>query len=165
MTHFALFESPIGTLRLVGDSSGLRRLDFVEGSTNVSGIDADWVEDAAAMDDVIEQLGAYFAGERVEFDLRLAPRGTPFQRRVWDALLRVPCGQTCSYGDVAQRLGQPGASRAVGAANGRNPIAIVIPCHRVVAADGTLGGYSSGLKRKRWLLDHEQNVTGEALFA
>ncbi|MBI1372156.1 MAG: methylated-DNA--[protein]-cysteine S-methyltransferase [Phycisphaera sp.] len=156
-------DSPLGTLRLVGDDAGLRRADFVDGK-HVARLAADWVEDGEAFADVIPQLDAYFAGELTSFDLRLAPEGTRFQRRVWDQLLAIPCGETRSYGDLARRLGQPGASRAVGAANGRNPIAIIIPCHRVIAADGTLGGYSSGLDRKRWLLDHEHAPIAQGLF-
>lgn len=102
------------------------------------------------------QLAAYFAGERRDFDLPLAPQGTPFQQRVWDALLAIPYGAVRSYGDVARAIGRPAASRAVGAANGRNPIAIIVPCHRVIGASGQLTGYGGGLPTKRWLLEHEQ---------
>jgi methylated-DNA-[protein]-cysteine S-methyltransferase len=101
------------------------------------------------------QLAEYFAGHRRVFDLPLAPRGTPFQRAVWQALGTIPFGGTCSYADVAERIGRPGAARAVGAANGRNPIAIIVPCHRVIGRDGSLTGYAAGLARKRRLLDHE----------
>lgn len=106
-------------------------------------------------DEIERQLGAYFAGVAREFDLPLAPAGTAFQRRVWDALCRVPFGATISYGALARSLGATGAQRAVGAANGANPIPIVIPCHRVIASDGTLHGYGGGLHRKEWLLRHE----------
>jgi methylated-DNA-[protein]-cysteine S-methyltransferase len=101
------------------------------------------------------QLQAYFAGERREFDLPLAPYGSDFQRRVWSALLEIPYGETISYLELARRLGDPRAVRAVGSANGRNPISIIIPCHRVIGADGSLVGYGGGLERKRWLLRHE----------
>jgi methylated-DNA-[protein]-cysteine S-methyltransferase len=102
------------------------------------------------------QLAEYFAGQRRDFDLPLAPRGTEFQRAVWHALAQIPFGVTCSYGDLARSLGRPSASRAVGAANGKNPISIVLPCHRVIGASGELTGYGGGLPMKRWLLDHER---------
>ncbi|HEY2365943.1 MAG TPA: methylated-DNA--[protein]-cysteine S-methyltransferase, partial [Polyangiaceae bacterium] len=98
-----------------------------------------------------------FAGERTRFDLRLAPRGTPFQQRVWKALLGVAFGRTASYGEIARAIGRPEASRAVGAANGKNPIAIIVPCHRIIGANGALVGYAGGLPRKKWLLAHEGN--------
>lgn len=112
----------------------------------------------------VDQLGAYFAGELSIFDLPLAPRGSEFQRRVWAALQDIPYGQTVSYGELAERVGSPGGARAVGLANGRNPIGIVIPCHRVVGASGSLTGYGGGLDRKKQLLDLELAVTGAALF-
>lgn len=111
-----------------------------------------------------EQLDAYFAGELTTFDLPLAPEGSEFQRRVWAALQEIPYGRTESYGDLASRIGSPGAARAVGLANGKNPIGIVIPCHRVVGSDGSLTGYGGGLDRKRQLLDLELAVSGAALF-
>ena len=106
------------------------------------------------------QLGAYFAGELTRFDLELKPDGTPFQRMVWTALRAIPYGQTVTYGELAARLGAPGSSRAVGLANGKNPISIVVPCHRVIGADGSLTGYGGGLPRKRFLLDLERGATG-----
>jgi methylated-DNA-[protein]-cysteine S-methyltransferase len=102
-----------------------------------------------------QQLREYFAGQRRSFDLPLAPAGTPFQLEVWRQLLQIPFGFTCSYGELARAVGRPNASRAVGAANGRNPISIVIPCHRVIGSDGSLTGYGGGAPAKRWLLDHE----------
>jgi methylated-DNA-[protein]-cysteine S-methyltransferase len=111
------------------------------------------------------QMNAYFAGERAAFDLDLFLPGTEFQRRVWDALLRIPCGEVCSYGDIARGIGAPGASRAVGLSNGANRIAIVVPCHRVLDSAGRLHGYGGGLERKRWLLDHERSMAGDTLFA
>ena len=101
------------------------------------------------------QLAEYFAGRRRAFDLPLAPAGTPFQQQVWRQLLQIPFGSTCSYGALARAVGRPSASRAVGAANGRNPISIIIPCHRVIGSDGSLTGYGGGEPAKRWLLDHE----------
>jgi methylated-DNA-[protein]-cysteine S-methyltransferase len=105
---------------------------------------------------VAGQLREYFAGERREFDVSLAARGTPFQTLVWDALVEIPYGVVKSYGDIARAIGRPAASRAVGAANGRNPIAIIVPCHRVIGSTGQLTGYGGGLPTKKWLLEHEQ---------
>ena len=109
------------------------------------------------------QLTEYFAGERRDFDLPLAPSGTEFQRAVWRALADIPFGATCSYGDLARAVGRPSASRAVGAANGKNPIAILLPCHRVIGASGELTGYGGGLPMKRWLLDHERGCVQPSL--
>ena len=110
------------------------------------------------------QLTEYFAGDRTEFDLPLRPIGTDFQRRVWRALCDIPFGRTWSYGELAMHIGSPTASRAVGLANGRNPISIVIPCHRVIGANGSMTGYGGGIERKRWLLAHEAGAQEQALF-
>lgn len=112
----------------------------------------------------VRQLSEYFAGRRTEFDLPLRPQGTDFQQRVWRALCDIPFGQTWSYGELAQHIGSPTASRAVGLANGRNPISIVIPCHRVIGANGSMTGYGGGIERKRWLLAHEAGRDAQALF-
>jgi methylated-DNA-[protein]-cysteine S-methyltransferase len=122
----------------------------------------DWREDDAPFRDAIEQLGEYFGGERTNFTLRLRMDGTPFQRLAWEALLTIPFGGTISYAEQARRIGRPGAARAVGAANGRNPIAIVVPCHRVIGSSGTLTGYGGGLPLKEWLLNHEAEMAGVA---
>jgi O-6-methylguanine DNA methyltransferase len=127
----------------------------MEDQRHAAGVNPDWVRDDDRFVDVAEQLGAYFAGERTAFDVAIRFEGTPFQVAVWSALRDIPYGATISYAELARRVGRPGAFRAVGQANGRNPVAIVVPCHRVVAADGTMGGYGGGLDRKRWLLDHE----------
>jgi methylated-DNA-[protein]-cysteine S-methyltransferase len=119
-----------------------------------------WRRDEAPFRDAIEQLHAYFACERTEFDLPLHLDGTPFQRMAWDALLTIPFGATISYAEQARRMGRPGASRAVGAANGRNPIAIIVPCHRVIGTSGALTGYGGGLPLKEWLLNHESTAHG-----
>jgi methylated-DNA-[protein]-cysteine S-methyltransferase len=111
-------------------------------------------------DEARRQLDEYFAGTRREFDLRLAPQGSEFQRRVWDALREIPYGETESYGELAARIGRPGSARAVGAANGQNPICVVVPCHRVIGAGGSLTGYAGGLERKRLLLDLEMPLAG-----
>ncbi len=153
--RYALTDSPLGPILVAGDESGLRRINFQRG-TAPQPVEPDWILDAAAMGRAIEQLGAYFAGQLRQFDLRLAPRGTPFQQRVWQALRGIPYGQTATYGQIAARLGKPGGARAVGGANGRNPLPIVVPCHRVVAAQGKLGGFTGGLDLKRGLLALEE---------
>lgn len=145
----AIIESPIGNIRISADDDGLTELRFCE--QPVAGECSNrWV--AAA----IEQLGDYFAGSRAEFDVPLKPTGTDFQKKIWHQLMTVDCGATASYGDIAKAIGKPTASRAVGAANGRNPIAIIVPCHRIIGSSGKLTGYAGGLERKQWLLAHEQ---------
>jgi methylated-DNA-[protein]-cysteine S-methyltransferase len=151
-----VIDSPVGELRLLSDGEALAGVHFA-GHGPTSGI-----EPAASGDPLLaeaaRQLGEWFAGTRRRFDLPLAPRGTEFQRAVWRALVEIEFGEHCSYADVARAVGKPTASRAVGAANGRNPIAIVIPCHRVIGASGALTGYGGGLDRKVWLLEHERRV-------
>jgi methylated-DNA-[protein]-cysteine S-methyltransferase len=120
-------------------------------------------QDGGVLAEAVRQLAEYFDGTRTQFDLPLAMDGTAFQRRVWAALRDIPYGQTLSYGQLADRIGQPSASRAVGLANGRNPIGIIVPCHRVIGADGSLTGYGGGIERKRYLLAHEQRVSGQTL--
>ena len=156
------FDTPIGTLRVVGDDGGIERIDL----PNAAASDPypEWRERHRSLPGPLReakrQLIEYFGGERRDFDLPLAPGGTPFQRRVWDELRRIAYGETISYGELARRIGRPTASRAVGAANGRNPLAIVVPCHRVIGADGKLTGYGGGLPVKETLLAHEQGVAG-----
>lgn len=154
MTSYTTVDSPVGRLRLVADESGLRRLEFEK--DRFRDAPEDWREDAHALRDVSSQLAAYFAGRRKVFDFPLAPEGTPFQLQVWERLVEIPYGETISYGTLAQRVGNPAASRAVGLANGRNPIAIVIPCHRVIGSNGTLTGYGGGLPNKQKLLALER---------
>ena len=155
MNRYTVAPSPIGDLLvLVDDEDRLAGL-YVDGEPGAPAFDPDWRADDAACRPVLDQLDAYFAGELTDFDLEVAPTGTPFQVEVWSALSAIPYGTTCSYREIADQVGRPQASRAVGQANGRNPISVVIPCHRVVAAGGGLGGYGWGLDRKRWLLDHE----------
>jgi methylated-DNA-[protein]-cysteine S-methyltransferase len=144
-------DSPIGRLLLAGEGDGLIQLGFQCGPRPLRPADS-WIADAAPFEAPIAQLTEYFAGRRRAFDLRLAPRGTEFQRRVWRALTDIPYGKTISYGELARRIGRPGASRAVGLANGANPLPIVVPCHRVIGADGTLTGFGGGLPIKRKLL-------------
>jgi methylated-DNA-[protein]-cysteine S-methyltransferase len=157
-TYYTLMNSPIGELLAVGNGVALTRLHMQGGRTR-SSIDPRWRRDDGRFSVLRAQLDHYFAGERREFSLPLAPAGGDFERRVWDELLRIPYGATASYGEVAARVGAPGAARAVGLANGRNPIAVIVPCHRVIGADGSLTGYGGGLERKRLLLDLEAGVT------
>jgi len=149
----AVIDSPLGPLLLAAEGGALTLLWMSPLPERESG-GAD-ARDRVVLAAAAEQLGGYFGGDLTAFDLPLAPRGTPFQQRVWSALVEIPFGETVSYGGLAERLGRPGAARAVGLANGRNPISIVIPCHRVVGSDGRLTGYGGGVDRKAWLLDHE----------
>jgi methylated-DNA-[protein]-cysteine S-methyltransferase len=146
-------DSPIGELLLAGDEQGLRRV-----SMSPFGVDAEWTREDEFFDAAREQLEQYFRGDRHEFDLPLKLDGNSFELSVWDALREIPYGETVSYGHIARELGHPDTPRAVGAANGRNPVAIVVPCHRVIGADGSLTGYGGGLERKRFLLDLEAGV-------
>src|SRR5215211_6284820 len=148
-------DSPIGELLLVGDEERLCGLYMQEGRTRMA-VRSYWREADEPFADAREQLGQYFAGERTEFDLPLATQGTDFERSVWAELERIPYGQTTSYGEIARRIGRPERARAVGAANGRNPISVIVPCHRVIGADGSLTGFGGGMSAKAWLLDHER---------
>ncbi|RPI50805.1 MAG: methylated-DNA--[protein]-cysteine S-methyltransferase [Acidobacteria bacterium] len=153
MTSHFLLESPIGTLTLVktnGALSGLYMGNPVNVRAEMLGARAD-----SGFEDVVEQLQDYFARKRTEFTVRIAPTGTAFQQRVWAKLRTIPYGETRSYGQLADAMGNRSAMRAVGAANGRNPISIIVPCHRVIGRDGTLVGYGGGLERKRFLLELE----------
>jgi methylated-DNA-[protein]-cysteine S-methyltransferase len=146
-----MIESPVGMLLLAADAAGLRVLSF-ESSKRATPVQPEWREDRAPFVEAIRQLRAYFHGELREFDLPLAPEGTEFQLRVWDSLRTIPYGETISYGQLAQKIGNPKAVRAVGLANGCNPIPIIIPCHRVIGSDGGLTGFGGGLSNKRKLL-------------
>ena len=154
MTSYATtLDSPVGTIHLVGLDGALTGL-YLDESRHPGPV----VPDEGRLDDARRQVEEYFAGERTTFELDLAPTGTPFQLAVWDALRTVGYGETASYVEIARRIGRPTASRAVGAANGRNPISLIVPCHRVIGASGRLVGYGWGVDRKRWLLDHELRV-------
>jgi methylated-DNA-[protein]-cysteine S-methyltransferase len=170
-TPYDIVDSPIGRILLTGDEQALTGLYLLDVGTSdlprgglggssprasKASVHPDWVRRPGSFGTASAQLGDYFAGTRTEFDLPLAPHGTPFQLAVWTELARIPYGKTVSYGDVALALGKSlVASRAVGLANGRNPISIILPCHRVIGADGSLTGYGWGLERKEWLLRHE----------
>lgn len=157
-THAVIDASPCGPLTLVARDGGLAGL-YMTDQRHLPAPETFGprvaVTDLAVFTRAAEQLAAYFAGELTAFDIDVALTGTPFQRRVWEALRDIPYGRTVSYGELAAALGQPTASRAVGLANGRNPVSIIVPCHRVVGADGSLTGYGGGIERKRWLLGFE----------
>lgn len=159
---FTIYESPIGPLTLVSDGTAITGL-YMEVHRHAPEQQPDWIREDSApvLRQATRQLAEYFAGERREFDLPLEMHGTDFQKTVWAELTRIPFGTTISYGELAQRIGNPKASRAVGLANGRNPISIVVPCHRVIGANGSLTGYGGGLERKKALLAWE---AGAGLF-
>lgn len=154
-TSCTRIESPVGPLLMAADDRGLRSIEFMNGRRSVQA-NPQWRDDAEPLRETIRQLRAYFAGELESFDLKLAPQGTPFQLSVWNHLCDIPYGETISYGELARRVGNPNASRAVGLANGSNPIPIVIPCHRVIGSNGKLTGYGGGLPIKEKLLGLER---------
>ena len=156
MIHYRTVDSPIGALALAGRGRALTNLRMLNQTYEPDR--SDWVRDDRAFADAVDQLEAYFAGTRTDFDVELNLVGSEFQRRVWHALLTIPYGETRSYGQVAEQIGAAGAARAVGLANGHNPIAIIVPCHRVIGANGSLTGYGGGLDRKRSLLEMEETV-------
>jgi methylated-DNA-[protein]-cysteine S-methyltransferase len=156
------YSSPVGELVLTSDGKALTGLHLPCRDGSAAPLPGSgWRRDDAPLREALDQLRAYFDGERTVFDLRLHMAGTPFQRLAWEALLTVPYGATISYAEQARRIGRPEAPRAVGAANGRNPIAIIVPCHRVIGSSGTLTGYGGGLPLKQWLLEHESSVLGK----
>lgn len=160
MIVFTTIDSPVGPLLLATDADGLRLIEFSQPRHPVQR-SAEWREGAhPTLDAARTQLDEYFAGRRTGFDLRLSAQGTPFQRGIWSALAEIPYGQTVTYGEVASRAGHAGAMRAVGAAVGRNPVPIVVPCHRVMGADGSMTGFSGGLPVKRQLLVLEGALPG-----
>ena len=159
MFHTTTMNSPVGELRLIAGDNGLRAILWgAEDAERVASIDADELVEGTTpvLDEAISQLEEYFAGTRREFDLPLDPAGTEFQQSAWMVLRTIPYGQTISYGQQAEQLGHPNKARAVGAANGKNPLSIVVPCHRVVGSNGHLTGFAAGIDVKSWLLDHER---------
>jgi methylated-DNA-[protein]-cysteine S-methyltransferase len=145
VTHFS---SPIGTLEIMGDEEGISQVLFLDEKPSIRNSNP-------VLDECVKQLSEYFDNKRTVFDLLLNPAGTDFQKSVWEELQHIPFGKTISYMDLAKRLGDPKVIRAAGTSNGKNPIAIIIPCHRVIGTDGSLTGYAGGLIRKQWLLEHE----------
>jgi methylated-DNA-[protein]-cysteine S-methyltransferase len=156
-TIWTTTTSPVGDLLLTGDGRSVETLRLPDGNRPAVPVNGNGRDDDAFVE-ARRQLAEYFAGTRTTFDLSLSPKGTRFQLRVWDALRQIPYAATASYGEVATAIGQPSASRAVGLANGRNPIAIIVPCHRVIGANGSLVGYGGGLDRKRYLLELEASA-------
>jgi methylated-DNA-[protein]-cysteine S-methyltransferase len=156
MLYSSSFESPLGWIAAYSNGETIREVLFVDEVTESNDCDVSRL--------AISQLQEYFSGARTTFDLPLAPQGTEFEQRVWTELQHVQFGLTASYLDIAKKLNNTGAIRAVGRANGANPIAIIVPCHRIIGSDGTLTGYAGGLWRKRWLLDHEARIAGTSLF-
>lgn len=155
-------DSPVGLLTLAGVDGRLMHLRMVDQTYEPSR--SDWEPDGDAFPDAVAQLRAYFAGERTDFDLQLDLVGTAFQRKVWQALTTIPYGETRSYGEIAEQIGSPTAYRAVGLANGHNPVGIIVPCHRVIGANGSLTGYGGGLDKKKILLEMEKSRNAPALF-
>jgi methylated-DNA-[protein]-cysteine S-methyltransferase len=159
MIYFTTYESPIQELKLLSDGRSLIGL-YMMSEKHALQQQSDWVEDdsVAPFPETKRQLDEYFAGTLTEFDLPIQLHGTEFQQKVWEVLKTIPYGVTMSYGELAKQLNQPNASRAVGLANGKNPVSIVVPCHRVIGANGKLTGYGGGIERKQWLLSHERLI-------
>ncbi|GGW38202.1 methylated-DNA--[protein]-cysteine S-methyltransferase [Arenibacter certesii] len=154
----AFIKTPLGVAKLQGDENGLTDISILDGDEKLTDIIPEVLEDA------VYQLIEYFEGSRKQFSLQLNPLGTKFQKNVWQALEQIPYGKTTSYLELSKTLGDPKAIRAVASANGRNPLWIVIPCHRVLGSDGSLTGYAGGLSRKKWLLEHESPAKQQSLF-
>ncbi len=153
----AFIKTPLGIAKITGDEQGIASISILEEGTITKKIPKDLKE-------AINQLQDYFNGKRTSFDFKLNPQGTEFQQKVWQALLDIPFGKTVSYMDITKKLGDVKAIRAVASANGKNPLWIVVPCHRVIGTDGSLTGYAGGLWRKKWLLEHENPTTQQSLF-
>lgn len=159
MTQTAHINTTLGILEIKGDENGLKSVLFTdESDQKISEIIPEELKEA------IIQIGEYLNGKRTEFTLKLAPQGTDFQKRVWNELLKIPFGKTVSYQYIANQLDDPKVIRAAASANGKNPISIIIPCHRIIGKDGSLTGYAGGLHRKKWLLEHENPSTQKSLF-
>ena len=152
------YKTPIGTAKIIGDENGIISVSVIDDKIETSAIIPKNLQNC------VQQLNEYFKGNRTEFDLKLNPQGTDFQKQVWKELLNVPYGKTRSYLEQSKKLGDPKAIRAVASANGKNPIWIIIPCHRIIGSDGSLTGYAGGLWRKKWLLEHESPSPQQSLF-
>lgn len=155
----AYINSPLGITKIVGDENGISEITVANAGGN--GV-SDKI--ATELQEAVSQLNDYFSGKRIDFDFKLNPKGTDFQQRVWKGLLEIPFGKTMSYLELSKKLGDIKAIRAVASANGKNPLWIVVPCHRVIGTDGSLTGYAGGLWRKKWLLEHENPVKQQSLF-
>ncbi len=153
-----IINSPLGFTKIIGDEDGITSVVVLNSKEKITDIIP------VELEDCVIQLNEYFEGTRQQFDLKLNPEGTPFQKKVWEALLTIPYGKTVSYLELSKQLGDVKAIRAVANANGRNPLWIIIPCHRVIGSDGSLTGYAGGLHRKQWLLEHESPYKQQSLF-
>ncbi|MFD2908660.1 methylated-DNA--[protein]-cysteine S-methyltransferase [Flavobacterium ardleyense] len=154
----AVIKTPLGYAQITGDVNGISKIEIVDEATTITTVFPDVLKEA------VLQLQDYFEGKRTSFSFLMNLSGTEFQKRVWQELLDIPYGKTCSYLELSKKLGDVKAIRAVAAANGKNPLWIVIPCHRVIGSDGSLTGYAGGIWRKKWLIDHENPVKQESLF-
>lgn len=157
--HTVFMQSPIGVIEIVGNSEGVSSILFKD---DVSLAISETIP--RELNDVVTQLQEYFEGKRSTFNVKISPKGTDFQKRVWNELLNIPFGKTLNYQQIANKLGDPKVIRAAASANGKNPISIIIPCHRVIGSDGSLTGYAGGLHRKKWLLEHENPWQQQSLF-
>jgi methylated-DNA-[protein]-cysteine S-methyltransferase len=157
MSQIAFIKTPLGIAKIVGDEKGISEISVLDEGNISKSIPKELKE-------VVAQLKDYFSGKRNDFDLKLNPKGTDFQQKVWKELLNIPFGKTISYLDIAKKLGDPKVIRAAASANGKNPLWIVVPCHRVIGTDGSLTGYAGGLWRKKWLLEHENPTNQQSLF-
>ena len=157
--HTVFMQSPIGVIEIVGNSEGVSSILFKD---DVSLAISETIP--RELNDVVTQLQEYFEGKRSTFNAKISPKGTDFQKRVWNELLNIPFGKTLNYQQIANKLGDPKVIRAAASANGKNPISIIIPCHRVIGSDGSLTGYAGGLHRKKWLLEHENPWQQQSLF-
>lgn len=157
-SQVAYYKTPIGTAKIVGDKNGISAVTLIEESLEISVKIPEYLKDCA------QQLSEYFNGKRRTFNLKLNPKGTDFQKRVWNELLLVPYGKTRTYSEQSKKLGNIKAIRAVASANGKNPIWIIIPCHRIIGSEGSLTGYAGGIWRKKWLLEHENPSAQKSLF-
>ena len=153
-----IIKTPLGFTKITGDNYGITSVSVLDSEENISS------QIPSSLKTCVEQLKEYFNGNRTTFDLKLNPKGTDFQKEVWKELLKIPFGKTVSYLDLTKKLGNVKAIRAVASANGKNPLWIVVPCHRVIGSDGSLTGYAGGLHRKQWLLDHESPAKQQTLF-
>ena len=156
-TETAFFKTPLGVAKIIGDENGISKISIQDNGEITERI-------PAVLEEVVHQLQDYFDGKRTDFDFKINPKGTEFQQKVWQSLIEIPFGKTMSYLDLSKKLGDVKAIRAVASANGKNPLCIVVPCHRVIGTDGSLTGYAGGLWRKKWLLEHENLARKQELL-
>lgn len=158
------YKTPIGIAKIIGNENGIQSISVLDGDKDVSTSLEMTKSVPKHLINCVNQLDEYFSGKRTEFDLKLNPKGTGFQKQVWQELLNIPYGKTRTYLEQTKKIGDPKAIRAVASANGKNPLWIVIPCHRVIGSDGSLTGYAGGIWQKKWLLEHESPVKQQSLF-